>query len=292
LPIPSARKQHAPVALAYLAAVLLVVPSQPACAQAAATVARPDAAANPSAPPAFDVVAIHLHQQEPHEHNSIWSSPFDGHFKAQNMSVVMLIHWAYEIPETRILDAPGWAASTFFNIDAETDPAVGQQLHNLSEDAGRKLKERMVQTLLADRFKLVTHAETRVLPIYALVVAKDGPRLGVRQESRITVNHGRDHMEVQAGNSLAILADELSKDVGRDVVDMTGIQGRYHLVVKWTPDNATSAFGGSGESSSALDSSGLSIFTALQEQLGLKLQPQKGPVPVLVIDHVELPSEN
>ncbi len=92
---------------------------QPAPAQAATA---------PGAAPQFDVAAIHLHESQPHEHNSIWSSPFDGHFKAENMSVVMLIQWAYEMPDTRILDVPGWARTTYFNIDAKADPAVDQQL--------------------------------------------------------------------------------------------------------------------------------------------------------------------
>lgn len=91
----------------------------------------------PPAAPAFDVVAIHEHIPEPHEHNSIWSSPFDSHFKAENMSLIMLIHWAFEMPETRIVGAPGWAKSTMFNIDAEAGSSVDAQLHDLSADAAR-----------------------------------------------------------------------------------------------------------------------------------------------------------
>ncbi len=203
------------------------------------------------------------------------------------MSVVMLIHWAYEMPETRILDAPGWATSTFFNIDAETDPAVGQQLHNLKADEGRKLKEHMVQTLLEDRFKLATHAEERNLPLYLLVPSKQGARVGEVQSGGTTINYGRDHLEVQGENSMSLLAEVLSEVVGRPVVDKTGIVGRYHLTLKWTPDDAVRLVNGAAE-----PDSGPSIFTALEEQLGLKLQPQKGPVPVLVIDHVAMPSGN
>lgn len=243
-------------------------------------------AASPTqGPPQFDVAAIHPHIPEPHAHNSIWSSPFDGHFKAENMSVVMLIHWAYEMPETRILDAPKWAASTYFNIEAKADPAIDQQLHNLSADVGRKLKESMVQALLADRFKLVTRAETREMPIYTLVVAKGGAKLGDIKSDGTTINYGRDHLEVQGPNSTALLAEVLSKQVGRPVIDQTGISGRYDLTLKWTPDDNDSA----GTIGSNLPPS---IFTALEEQLGLKLVPQKGPVQVLIVDHVEMPSKN
>jgi uncharacterized protein (TIGR03435 family) len=262
----------------------------------ATTPANSQAASGNSAPPApseapapvFDVASIHLHIPEPHEHNSIVSSPFDGHFRAENVSVVMLIHWAYEMPETRILDAPGWARSNYFNIDAAADPAVDQRLHNLTSDAGRKQKELMVQALLADRFKLVTHTETRELPIYELVVAKGGAKLGDPKNSGTTFDYSRGRIEVDGSNSVAFLAEELSKETGRDVVDKTGITGRYNLKLHWTPDDATEPQLLNGV---PVDS-GPTLFTALEEQLGLKLEPAKGPVQVLVIDKVEMPSAN
>jgi uncharacterized protein (TIGR03435 family) len=267
--------------------ILLVVPaaySDPAHAQSGSVPQAQSAAAAP----AFDVTAIHLHEPQPHEHNSIWSSASDGHFKAENISVMTLIHWAYEMPETRILGAPAWTSTTHFNIDATADPSVDQQLKGLTSDASRKQKERMVQALLADRFKLATHMETRELPIYALVVAKGGAKLGPTQESGSSVNTSNGRMEIQGSNSVAILAEQLSKVVGREVVDRTGIAGRYDLKLKWTPDDATEPQLLNG----APADTGPSLFTALEEQLGLKLEPQKGPVQVLVIDHIEMPSAN
>lgn len=243
------------------------------------------AATVPAPAPQFDVAAIHQNIPQPHEHNSTWSSPFDGNFKAENMSIVMLMQWAYEIPDTRIIGAPGWASSTFFNIDAKADPAVDQQLRKMSSDAGRKMKERMVQTLLADRFKLVTHTETRELPVYALVVARGGAKVGETNSGGTVINSWRDHLEVQGANSLELLAQVLADELGRPVVDRTGIAGRYHLALQWTPDDSASA-GPNGSNAPP------SIFTALQEQLGLKLESQKGPVQVLVVDHVEMPSAN
>jgi uncharacterized protein (TIGR03435 family) len=238
--------------------------------------------------PVFDVASIHLHIPEPHEHNSIWSSPADGNFKAENLSLVELIHWAYEMPETRILGAAAWANSTYFDIDAKADPSIDQQLHSLTSDRGRKQKEEMVQALLADRFGLVVHLETRELPIYALVVAKGGPKLGALRETGSWINTGNGRIEVQMQNSVAVLAEELSKVAGRDVVDKTGMTGRYHLTLKWTPDDATAPSSGNGATADA----GPSLFTAIEEQLGLKLEPAKGPVEVLVIDHAEMPSAN
>lgn len=265
-------------------AVLIVVQVKASAAQQ-----QQSAPAPPAAPaPVFDVAAIHPHIPEPHEHNSIWTSPSDGHFRAENVSVVMLIHWAYEMPETRILDAPGWADATRFNINATSDPAVDQLLHDLTSDAGRKQKELMVRALLADRFHLVVHTETRELPIYELVVAGGGARLGDPKLSGTTINHGHDHIKVEGANSATLLAEELSKEVGRDVVDKTGITGRYDLKLHWTPDDATEPQLLNG----APVDSGPSIFTALEEQLGLKLEPAKGSVQVLVIDHLEMPSAN
>jgi len=229
-----------------------------------------------------------VHESEPHEHNSIWSSPYDGNFKAENISVMSLIHWAYDMPETRILHAPGWAGTTNFNIDATTDPSVDRQLKSLPSEVGRERKQEMVQALLADRFQLALHTETRQLPIYILVVAKGGAKLGTAQQTGSSVSTGNGRIEVQMANSVAVLAEELSKVVGRDVIDETGIAGRYDLKLQWTPD----VFADPTANPSASPDSGPSIFTALEEQLGLKLKPANGPVRVLVIDHIEMPSEN
>ncbi|MGA8783518.1 MAG: TIGR03435 family protein [Terracidiphilus sp.] len=239
--------------------------------------------------PRFDVAAIHVHESQPHEHNSIWSSPFDGNFNAENISIITLIDWAYEIPDTRILGAPGWAHSTMFNIEAKADPSVDQQMHNLASDTGRKQKERMVQTLLVERFQFAMHFETRELPIYSLVVAKGGPKLGAAQKSGSSVNTGSGRIEVQMSNSVAVLANELSKVAGREVVDKTGVSGRYDLELHWTPDDRAAE---PKLVNGAPTDSGPSLFTALEEQLGLKLEPAKGPVEVLVIDHIEMPSPN
>ena len=93
-------------------------------------------------------------------------------------------------------------------------------------------------------------------------------------------------------NTVALLAEQLAEALGRPVVDKTGIQGRYKLALEWTPDDRTAPPGGDSASGSPAPDSGPSIFTALEEQLGLKLESQKGPVQVLVVDHVELPTEN
>jgi len=263
--------------------------SAPAGANPASGVTAPQTATAAAPAPAFDVAAIHVYLPEPHEGSHIWASADDGHFKALNVTLSALIHWAFDMPETRILGAPGWARTTRFAIDATSDPSVDAAMHNLTSQAGSLQKKKMVQALLADRFKLAAHTETRELPIYVLVAAKGGPRLDAPDKNGTVLNHGRDHIEIQGfTNSVATLAEELSQETGRDVVDKTGIAGRYHLTLKWTPDDAAGPSPGSG----ATADSGPSLFTALEEQLGLKLEPAKGPVQVLVIDRAEMPSAN
>jgi uncharacterized protein (TIGR03435 family) len=250
---------------------------------AAAPAQQPAAIAAPA--PAFDVAAIHLHEPQPQDHVSIKSSPYDGHLNAFNVSLFTLIWWSFEIPEARILGTPDWARSKRFDIEATADPSVDARLKALGPDAARKQKEKMVQALLADRFRLVSHTETRELPVYNLVVAKGGPKLGPQKEGGTAIGLSRGHIRALAPNSVSTLAEQLSMVVGRDVVDKTGINGRYDLKLDWTPDDAASA-------ADANSNAPPPIFTALQEQLGLKLESQKGPVQVLVVDHVEMPSAN
>jgi uncharacterized protein (TIGR03435 family) len=240
------------------------------------------------------VAAIHRHIPEPHEHNSIWSSPSDSHFKAENVTLSTLVHWAFEMPEARILKIPGWADTTYFNIDASSDASVDEQMKQLTPDAGAQQKKKMVQALLAARFKLVTHIETRELPVYMLFVAKGGPKLGDLQTNGSFVNTSASavnrHIQIQMANSVAVLAEELSRFTDRDVIDKTGIAGRYKLDLTWTVDDRAAISTPDPIPPSA--DTAASIFTALQEQLGLKLEPGKGPVQVMVIDHAEMPSEN
>lgn len=158
----------------------------------------------------------------------------------------------------------------------------------------------MLQALLAERFKLKLHSETKVLPMYDLVLAKNGSKLKAaavpdapadkangpetaKPHGMMTMGPGM--LEGQ-GLSITAVANQLSYIVHYSVVDKTGLTGAYDLDLKWTPDDAGPLSG------DALGGSGPSFFTALQEQLGLKLQSTKGPVETLTIDHAELPSEN
>jgi uncharacterized protein (TIGR03435 family) len=237
--------------------------------------------------PEFDVAVIRPNPGDTTGHSHIWSSASDGNFKAQNVTALDLIRYAFGMPEMRISGGPGWMRSAKFDLEAKSDPAIDARLRGLDSAAAREQKRHMLQALLADRFALKVHQETRELPIYALVVAKGGPRFQPSKINGTTINNGSGQITVKGSDhTLALLAEQLSRSLGRIVVDKTGLDGRYELSLKWAPDDAPAG----GATASA--DTGPSIFTAIQEQLGLKLESGKGPVPILVIDHLDLPSQN
>jgi uncharacterized protein (TIGR03435 family) len=219
-------------------------------------------------------------------HSHIWSSASDGYIKAQNVTAMDLIRYAFNIPETRISGGPGWTRATKWDMEAKSDSATDDQLRALDSSKTREQKLHMLRALLADRFALKVHEETRQLPIYALVVAKGGPRFQPSKINGTTINNGHAQITVTGSDhTVALLAEQLSRTLGRVVVDKTGLDGRYELSLKWTPDDAPASAGTAADA-------GPSIFTAIQEQLGLKLESQRGPVPILVIDHLDLPTQN
>jgi bla regulator protein blaR1 len=227
-----------------------------------------------------------------------------------NTTLQALIRLAYGVEDNQISGAPKWVNSDKYEVEAKMDGATTAELDKLSDDQSEPARERMLQALLEDRFKLMLHRETKELPVYSLIVAKNGPKLQQTKpgepdgdgrtgpDGRPAVGGhfmrmGRGQLD---GHSLG-MADFvrlLTQQLGRTVVDKTGLRGNYNFTLKWTPDDSEplgfkEPAGGQG---SPPDSLGPSIFTAVQEQLGLKLESQKGPVEILVIDHVEKPSEN
>jgi uncharacterized protein (TIGR03435 family) len=163
------------------------------------------------------------------------------------------------------------------------------------------MRERL-RALLAERFQLTLHRETKEQSVYALVVAKGGPKLQQGQAKEATgprgpmMRMGRGELSGQ-GVELEMLTRTLSSQLGRTVIDRTGLKGNFDFKLTWTPDPGQSAGPPGGLPAGAdapppPDPNGPSVFTALQEQLGLRLESQKGPVEMLVIDRVEKPSEN
>jgi uncharacterized protein (TIGR03435 family) len=153
----------------------------------------------------------------------------------------------------------------------------------------------MLRPVLTERFGLTFHREKKVLPVYEMVLAKDGPKfkaMSPEEESSGTATNGvhaggmsiRNSEMTAVGVTLASLVGMLSRQLQRIVIDKTGLAGKYDLQLKWTPDDAKPT------PDSGADAAPPTIFTALQEQLGLKLQPSKAEVDMFIVDHVDLPS--
>jgi uncharacterized protein (TIGR03435 family) len=237
----------------------------------------------------FDVVSIHLSPPSPDGHNHIWNDIHASHFRTGNLSIRDLIQYAYNQPKSQILGGPPWLDSAMYDIDAKSDPEQDARLKGMSSEAAAQQKRLMVLALLTERFALTAHSETRELPIYNLLQAKGGAKFQPSTRDGTTIDTGRSRMHIAGGDdTIGLLARELAQSQGRVVVNKTGLTGRYDLTLRWTPDDAPPPLLNGAPDPNAPPG----LFTAIQEQLGLKLEPAKGPVQVLVIDHIEQPSAN
>jgi uncharacterized protein (TIGR03435 family) len=201
--------------------------------------------------------------------------PPGGRFSTRNVTVHNLLRNAYGLEDYQISGGPGWINSAGFDIEAKAAAGAG--------DLPREQVLQMIQALLTDRFHLAVHRETRQLPIYALVVGKTGSKLQAADSSATPAGTLKMGQLITQKMSMTTLANLLTFDLERPVRDETGLQGDFAFTLEWTR--------GLGESDAGAPSRP-SLFTAVQEQLGLKLESAKGPVEVLVIDRVEKPSEN
>jgi uncharacterized protein (TIGR03435 family) len=214
-----------------------------------------------------------------------------GRFTVANASLKMLIGLAYGVQDHQISGGPNWLDSEKYNIEAKIDSAAVTAPG--PDSAGRMLL--MIQSLLGERFKLTVHRESKEEQVYELVVAKGGSKLkeaDTGKQGRGARRPGRGQL-TSMGAPISSLVNALSQQLGRSVIDKTGLTGGYDFELKWTPDPGETAglFGGP-DAPPPPDPNGPSIFTALQEQLGLRLESAEGPVEILVIDHAEKPDAN
>jgi uncharacterized protein (TIGR03435 family) len=205
-----------------------------------------------------------------------------GEVIMRNVPLRNCIEMAYHVDDAR-LSGPDWLASERFDIVAK--PPVG---------APRDQYRQMLQTLLADRFKLIAHRESKMLPAIALVVGKNGPKL--RKGDPGGPHFDVDNTTLTAGGaSMAQFADHLSDMVDRPVVDKTGLEGVFDFRLEWLPDeyqSSTASEAGEQRSRNEMRT-GPAFFRALQEQIGLRLESQKLPIEIVVVDRIEkVPSEN
>jgi uncharacterized protein (TIGR03435 family) len=199
------------------------------------------------------------------------------------------------LPNNEVSGGPSWINSERYDIDAKLDDSQAAALARLSSIDQIVQLRLMVQSLLADRLKLVANDTTVTRPIYTLVIAKSGSKLQETAPGNESQFSGGSGELKGHGIPMSLLVRFLSQRLGRPIVDETGLKGNYDFELKWTPnlDSPEVMQGPSpGAESAPPDSSGPSIFTAIQEQLGLKLKAMNGPAEALKIVRIEKPSEN
>ena len=235
----------------------------------------PTVLAQSAAAPQFEVSSV-----KPSPPSTIARAPMKvdpARLVYNNMSPKILIQIAYKVPEWGISGGPQWLDSDRYDLVATLPP-------NSSADQ----IPMMLQALLAERFHLIVQHVTRQLPVYTLTVAKNGPKLKAGDPGE-QWTEGAMKGGIFKGNielhqmTLGGLAEVLASKMGRPVLDTTHLTGVFDINLKWNPDDTP---GG------ASDSDGASLYTAVSEQLGLALKPTRAPVDVLVVVHMEKPSEN
>lgn len=202
-----------------------------------------------------------------------------------NTTLNVLVEGAYgRFSENEVLGMPSWAKSERYDIDLRIDANTANEWKNLSDKERFEQEQAMLQSMLADRCQLKAHLETKELPVYELVVAKGGLRM--KEAAAGEEFSGGFRTGEITGRAMRI--QELTRGLpsdGRSILDKTGLgDKKFDFDLKWTPENRIES-GESGES-------GPSLFTALEEQLGLKLISSKAPAKVCVIDHLERPTPN
>lgn len=243
-------------------------------------------AQSPTGPKQYDVAAIKPNR----DNDNRWRFHGGPSLTATGVTLKFLITEAYHVQAYQISGGPSWIGMERWDIRAKAE--------GLESRFQRDQFDAMFRTLLADQFKLEVHSETKEMPVYALVVGKNGSKLTPHtgEQAGGASNSGRGSLSVKKGGTAA-LARMLSLQLGRTVIDKTNLTGEYDFKLEWAYEpgqGGPEAFGLPPDPPRPLpvDTNGPSIFTAVQEQLGLRLVSQKGPVETIVIDHAEKPSEN
>ncbi len=247
----------------------------------------------PAQTPTFDITVVKENKSGAMGMKSMYEP---AGMTAVNATMVMLLRQAYSLYASNddvITGLPGWAEKKHFDLEAKVAPEQMERMKTLTQPE----RAQMLRGLLADRFGLVAHRVKLEQPVYALVVAKGGPKLTVFKETDVMPN-GLPKTDARAGGSFQFadgllkaegvtLDDTLSvftQETGRTVINETGLTGRYSFELHWTPDEEGDADNGK--------TGAPPLFTALEQQLGLRLVAKRGTVDGLVVDRLELPTAN
>jgi uncharacterized protein (TIGR03435 family) len=219
------------------------------------------------AQPRFEVATI-----KPVRDEATTGGVYTGHgrMKADNVTLKRLVMGAYHIGPSQVVGGPPWLDTERFNVVAKSPQDVNDD----------DVLDTMVQALLAERFHLELHRESRPMPAYVIEVAKGGPKLEKSPSGESSVTYTLNTV-LARNTGMDRFAYVLSRSVDLPVVNRTGLEGIFNFQLRWEPDSQRSR-----------PDAGPSLFTAIQEQLGLRLRAEKAPVEVLVIDRAEHPTEN
>jgi uncharacterized protein (TIGR03435 family) len=227
---------------------------------------------------AFEVASIK--PSDPNAHGS--SSNTDRRFVTiKNWTLKRLVERAFDVQDYQVTGGPNWLDSVHFDISAKVDEAQPE----LKGKEGQVRIMAMYRSLLDERFQFQFHRETKTLPVYNLVAAKSGFKLTAVEANGQQSMSSSNRKLTSKGVDMPALAVFLSRTMERPVQDATGISGVFDFQLEWSPDEPAKAADGN-------EPAGPSIFTALQEQLGLRLEAAKGPVEIIIVDHAEKPTEN
>lgn len=247
-----------------------------------------------------------------------------GGFTASGVPLKILFRMAFGAQDNQLEGLPSWVDSDRYEIDAKMDDATAAALQKLSQDDRSAARKQMLQALLVDRLNLKFHTDKKELPIFSLVIGKNGSKLQEAKSDNdyanglkgpngapggagtMRMSFGGDGITMTAqGMRMTALCNALSQSVGRQVVDKTGLAGKYDFTLTWMPDSVFQGPGGlpagggaiaggpgGGPASAAPPSNAPALLDAVQQQLGLKLESGKGPADIIVVDHIEKPSEN
>lgn len=264
-----------------------------------AVVVPPVHGAEPASPtaiakiPTFDVISVKPNNSG--ERRAMINFTPDG-IRILNMNIAFLLRDGFNVNDDELINLPGWARSATYDIEAKVAPEDVATLKNLD----REQRAQMMLQVLTDRFHLAYHRETRTLPEYALVVAKGGSKMQEVKPATDDAGKPRNGRMMMGGTTLsaegvemAMLARMLSQRVGHPVIDKTGLTGKYSFKLEFAPEpHDGEPPHEAGSAAPVGDTGAPSIFTAVQEQLGLKLESEKGPVDVVIIDRLEQPATN
>jgi bla regulator protein blaR1 len=245
--------------------------------------------------PKFEIATIK--PSDPQTRLSVLFAP-GGRLVINHATVRFLIKIAYDVGDDQITGGPTWVNSKRFDVEAKPEVPFGGDPHNMTTDERRVFQEQVrlrLQSLLADRFKLVLHTQSKDVPIYALTLDKNGPRMELTLSPSVPNDiHGGRGEVVATSASMETLARFLGEQSGRPVIDMTGLKDNYKFQLEWTPDSGQTLGAPDATSNAAavVDTTGTSLFTAVQQQLGLKLQARKAPADLLTIDSADVPLQN